>query len=312
MAMNEEQRRAKAEAELCELRIIELRLRPVQGNFDADHLKEINRRIFQDLPDLGFKDVTPGIYRPEVATGKDWMKMRGLESAPGSFFVAYSKMDAASLKRLDAVLEAADPVRLSSLSTKDFTQAIAKLYSELDYIHPFPDGNSRTLRAFTSQLATEAGYDIDWTRFAESPAGRDILYIARDLAVFPFAKAQIEHPNNLMKLVSTAHRLEGNRTLEALLVDVTKPSRAVAFERYPEAEALARHPELNSSYQMLKSSRQFLTAKYSANPVAIEKGMKLVVEQLQVRLDKNEVPQFDMQKAIDRTVSIPKGPERER
>lgn len=44
-------------------RLVELRVEPVRGNFDAAHLKEINRRIFQDLPGLGFADVTPGQYR---------------------------------------------------------------------------------------------------------------------------------------------------------------------------------------------------------------------------------------------------------
>lgn len=312
MTMNDEQRRAKAEAELCELRIIELNLRPVQGHFDAEHLREVNRRIFQDLPELGFTDVTPGIYRPEVPQGKDWMKMRALDSAPGSFFVAYSKMDSQARDRLDAVLKDADPVALSSLTTKEFTQFLAKLYSELDYIHPFPDGNSRTLRAFTGQLATVSGYDIDWTKFAETAAGRDILYIARDLAVFPLAKAQIEHPNNLMKLVSTANRLEGNRTLESLLSDVTKPSRALAFEKYPEAEALTRFPELASSYQVQKASRRFLTEKYSSDPLAIEQGMKLVTKQLQARLDANSVPQYDVQDRKEVGIVQPKGHDRER
>jgi cell filamentation protein len=40
-------------------RIVELRLNPVQGNFDIAHLKEINRRIFQDLPALLSDAITP-------------------------------------------------------------------------------------------------------------------------------------------------------------------------------------------------------------------------------------------------------------
>lgn len=35
-------------------RSFELQLDPVRGNFDGAHLKEINRRLFQDLPELGF------------------------------------------------------------------------------------------------------------------------------------------------------------------------------------------------------------------------------------------------------------------
>jgi len=66
------QERYALEAEQMAFRIIELRASPVRGNFDAAHLKEINRRIFQDLPGLGFDDVKPGEYRPTVAAGNDW------------------------------------------------------------------------------------------------------------------------------------------------------------------------------------------------------------------------------------------------
>jgi len=55
-----EQRQA-LEARHTWQRIVELRLNPVQGRFDAAHLREINRRIFQDLPALGFTDVTPDV-----------------------------------------------------------------------------------------------------------------------------------------------------------------------------------------------------------------------------------------------------------
>ena len=37
------------EGEVCNARIVELELDPVRGTFDAAHLQEIHRRIFQDL-----------------------------------------------------------------------------------------------------------------------------------------------------------------------------------------------------------------------------------------------------------------------
>ena len=43
----------------------------VEGRFDVAHLQEINRRIFQDLPGLGFDDVTPGAFRPPAPTDRD-------------------------------------------------------------------------------------------------------------------------------------------------------------------------------------------------------------------------------------------------
>ena len=171
-------------------RIFELELDPIRGSFDAFHLREINRRIFQDLPGAGYNDVTPGEYRPTVADGKDWMKHRGLETAAGAFFVAYSRMDAKAQQRLDKALEVASPEQLRQLDTHAFTAAMATLYAELDYVHPFSDGNSRTLRTFTKQLANASGYELEWERFGRESGGRDALYVARDLTVNQLAWIQ--------------------------------------------------------------------------------------------------------------------------
>ncbi|MHB8211906.1 MAG: Fic family protein [Acidithiobacillus sp.] len=168
-----EQRQA-LEATYAWQRLVELHLDPVQGKFDAAHLKEINRRIFQDLPSLGFDDVTPGQYRPPVIPGKDWIKTRRLETVGVISNVAYSPMDRAAQARLDKALQGANPAALGRLNTAALIQAIGKLYAELDYIHPFGDGNSRTLREFTRSLAETSGYTLDWGRFGNSPAGRDI------------------------------------------------------------------------------------------------------------------------------------------
>ena len=205
-------------------RIAELRLAPVRGKFDAAHLKEINRRIFQDLPGLGFDDVTPGRYRPPVAAGNDWIKSRGLETVQASSNVAYSPMDKAAQARIADVLKLANPAALGRLKTTGFTRAIGRLYTELDYIHPFPDGNSRTLREFTRQLADESGYRLDWAQFGKSPVGRDLLYIARDRSVNELALPHIRHAGTKRDVMMTMDQFEGNRDLPNLLRDAVRPA----------------------------------------------------------------------------------------
>ena len=236
--------RRKIEADFTSLRIAELRINPVRGDFDAAHLKEINRRIFQDLPALGFTEVTPGEFRPSVRTGDDWIKSRTLETNTVISFVAYSPMDKAARMRLDTVLRDADPSRLSRLGTAEFTQAIGRLYAEADYIHPFRDGNSRTLREFTRELADASGYVIEWERFNRTPAGRDILYVARDLSVNRLALPHVRHFGTERDVTLSMDQLTGNRDLPDLLRDAIRPCRAIAFERMPENEALAKYPDL--------------------------------------------------------------------
>jgi cell filamentation protein len=53
---------------------------------------------------------------------------------------------------------------LQGLSKDDFIKRVAHYYGELNVIHPFREGNGRTIRVFFSLLAYRAGWNIDWSR----------------------------------------------------------------------------------------------------------------------------------------------------
>ncbi|MDR2034390.1 MAG: Fic family protein [Helicobacteraceae bacterium] len=195
-------------------------IEPVCGNFDIPHLQEINRRIFQDLPALGFSDVTPGRFRSPTPEKLDWVKSRKLESVNLITFVAYSSMDQKAQNRLDHALKQIDINALTKLNAITFSRTIAELYAAIDFIHPFKDGNSRTLREFTRELADTCGYKIEWERFDKTKAGRDILYIARDLNVNKLALPHIKDINTKRDILYTIDALEGNRDLIDVLQDV--------------------------------------------------------------------------------------------
>ena len=79
--------------------------------------------------------------------------------------------------------ELGGPEALRKLSDQEFSRRMAELCADLDYLHPFKEGNSRTLRAFTRQLAREADRDLHWGATAADAVSRDRLYIARDKEV---------------------------------------------------------------------------------------------------------------------------------
>jgi cell filamentation protein len=286
------EQRQQLEADYTFKRVVELELDPVRGNFDAAHLKEVNRRIFQDLPGAGFDDVTPGEFRKPVPDGLDWIKQRGLSTVDGSFYVAYSRMDEAATARLDKVLEGAKPDELRGLKTPEFTARLARIYAELDYVHPFSDGNSRTLRTFIRQLAKEAGYEVDWERFGRSAVGRDLLYIARDRSVNELAKPHVQHENTLREILYTQDRLDGNRALPDLLRDAVRPRRAVAFEQLSEREALKEHPELKEAYKTMHAAAAYFASKMLGNPDAQEAGIQSIMSHVQNRLNAGETADF--------------------
>ena len=52
---------------------------------------------------------------------------------------------------------------LCGLARNDFIAALVDLYQRTNELHPFREGNGRTQRVFLSQLAENAGYDLDFT-----------------------------------------------------------------------------------------------------------------------------------------------------
>lgn len=203
-------------------RIIELELNPVKGKFDANHLKEIHRRIFQDLPKMD-GDFTPGQFRPPVGNNLDWVKTRQLESVNAISNVAYSSMSHDAQNKLDKILSTIDIKKLSKLNKNEFSKSIADLYIAIDYIHPFKDGNSRTLRTFTKQIAKESGYALEWEALNKNPAGRDILYIARDISVNKIALKLAKTDGTKRDITFTLDQLVNNKDMHALMKDIIQP-----------------------------------------------------------------------------------------
>lgn len=53
---------------------------------------------------------------------------------------------------------------LQGLEKSDFCERMAHYFNELNAVHPFREGNGRTLRAFSSELAKQAGFELHWDK----------------------------------------------------------------------------------------------------------------------------------------------------
>jgi cell filamentation protein len=51
---------------------------------------------------------------------------------------------------------------LQGLIKDEFVKRLAYFYDQLNYIHPFREGNGRAQRVFWSRVALDAGYEIVW------------------------------------------------------------------------------------------------------------------------------------------------------
>lgn len=253
--MDEKKQIEQREGALSFARIAELQRQPVEGKFDAAHLREIHRRIFQDQPHH-----TPGEYRPDAPAH---VKARALEHSGHRYHVHY-----APRSQVDAGIETAltafgGPDSLRGLNADQFSARMAKLYGDLDYLHPFKEGNSRTLRAFTSQLAREAGYELNWNATNADAVSRDRLYIARDKEVMKRAFPGLDEAR-AMKTDSRDEYEAYTRFVEpfakaATLDQLIKEGAfkrqdldaAQAFKDLRKEDALKKNPDLAGSYAKL-------------------------------------------------------------
>ena len=156
------------EADATVANIIELRRKPIKGPFDARRLKETHRRIFGSVYS----------WAGEFRTGIGMMA-----KTRSGFTVAYGLSENVPAALDEAFTRLKGENGLSGLEAAAFANRLAYYYGELDAIHAFREGNSRTLRAFTSDLAQAAGHRLNWAVAARSADAQKSLYHARDIAV---------------------------------------------------------------------------------------------------------------------------------
>lgn len=117
-----------------------LRVEPILGEFDLDHLRSFHRFLFQDVyPWAGELRVVDFDRSQDPYTHPDQI-------------VAESNKLLAGL---------AGEKFLRGLGYEAFTERLTFYIHQLYVIHPFRDGNGRSIRAFLEQLAREAGYDFN-------------------------------------------------------------------------------------------------------------------------------------------------------
>lgn len=134
---------AEREAGLTAVRLAELEYRFIPGDYDTSHLRAVHRKIFGDLyPWAGELRTVP------IAKGED---LFALPQYVGAYLTG-------------VLADLAKEERLRGLAHDDFVRRMTHYYGEINAVHPFREGNGRTLRAFLGQVAKDAEHPIAWTR----------------------------------------------------------------------------------------------------------------------------------------------------
>ena len=131
----------KVEADLSSARQAEIFHIPVAGRFTATHLCNIHRKLLGDVYSFA------GHFRREdIAKGP-------------TRFVTYSQIKE-KLQRLLGQLQ--QEKWLENVPCEAFAARSAYYMAELNYIHPFREGNGRAIREFMRLLFLHNGYVVQW------------------------------------------------------------------------------------------------------------------------------------------------------
>ena len=134
------------------LKITELHEKPIQGDFNQEHLEKIHKHLFEDI--YGWAGKTR-----DVQSAKTYMdegqRCRTKFCHPDSFSEAFDDVkqyliETNNLKKTNG--------------RENFVEGFVDVQRKLNHIHPFPEGNGRSLQVFMQQLAKEAGYDVDYSK----------------------------------------------------------------------------------------------------------------------------------------------------
>ena len=143
LGIKDQQLLKNLEADYSAIKQNKLMSEPINGRFSVNHLCRIHKYLFGDIYYFA------GHFRKE-----DIMK-------GATRFLHYVDIKA----RLSTLLsELAGENHLKGLDDTDLVRRSAYYFAELNYIHPFREGNGRTTREFMRQLFSVNGWQISWDK----------------------------------------------------------------------------------------------------------------------------------------------------
>lgn len=136
------------ERSITTVRTDRLRINPIEGDFNFEHISKIHYALF-----VGIKDHA-GELRPPT---EYWMKQSETEPEYIAEFATSSEALAIIEENHEFLVE---NNFLRDLDRDDFIHEATIFYAQINEAHPFLDGNGRTTRILFEQLANQAGYSF--------------------------------------------------------------------------------------------------------------------------------------------------------
>ena len=140
LGIRDEKKLSEIEAQITFAKAVMLEETPIDDDFGFEHFKKIHEFLLCDLYEWAGQVRTVDISKKRTK----FLDAASIESIGTKCFA----------KVKDGYFE--------SLPFDEFVKRIAEFYNDVNYIHPFREGNGRTQRIYFTQLIRHYGYDINF------------------------------------------------------------------------------------------------------------------------------------------------------
>ena len=140
LGIRDEKRLSEVEAQITFAKAVMLEETPIDDDFGFEHFKKIHEFLLCDLYEWAGQVRTVDISKKRTK----FLDASSIESIGTKCFA----------KVKDGYFE--------DLPFDEFVKRIAEFYNDVNYIHPFREGNGRTQRIYFTQLIRHYGYDINF------------------------------------------------------------------------------------------------------------------------------------------------------
>ena len=140
LGVRDEKKLSEIEAQITFAKAVMLEETPIDDDFGFEHFKKIHDFLLCDLYEWAGQVRTVNISKKRTK------------------FLDAASVESIGTKCFAKVREG----YFENLPFDEFVKRIAEFYNDVNYIHPFREGNGRTQRIYFTQLIRHYGYDINF------------------------------------------------------------------------------------------------------------------------------------------------------
>ncbi|GHU94132.1 hypothetical protein FACS1894156_1960 [Bacteroidia bacterium] len=175
------------EANYTSLRLRQMCDNPIEGTFNFEHLCNIHKFIFQDLYQWAGQPRIIDIEKAEAALGGMSVEYSNVRDIRQHTIVACEQMNF---------------IQWEMLNIEQKAERFSKCITNIWKIHPFREGNTRTVICFCCDFAEQKGFPLNRELFKDNS-----VYVRRSLvassAIFTDL-GDLSQPQHLIKIVADA------------------------------------------------------------------------------------------------------------